>query len=72
MISKEQYESMKAEHEEGCRLNDYSKMVMIGSEKDSLMREYLRESGECKHGYIEEIQGGQIERCRICNKTWGG
>ena len=71
MISKEQYEKMKSDHEEGCRLNDYSKMIMIGSDEDLLMKEYLRESGECKHTSIEEIQGGQIERCRICNKTWG-
>lgn len=47
-------------------------MIMIGSDEDLLMKEYLRESGECKHTSIEEIQGGQIERCRICNKTWGG
>lgn len=26
---------------------------------------------ECKHTSIEEIQGGQIERCRQCGKTWG-
>jgi len=26
---------------------------------------------ECKHESIEEIQGGQIERCRKCGKTWG-
>jgi len=27
---------------------------------------------KCKHESIEEIQGGQIERCRTCGKTWGG
>lgn len=27
---------------------------------------------KCKHTRIEEIQGGQIERCRDCGKTWGG
>lgn len=27
---------------------------------------------ECLHTSIEEIQGGQIERCRQCGKTWGG
>lgn len=26
---------------------------------------------ECKHTRIEEIQGGQIERCLDCGKTWG-
>ncbi len=25
----------------------------------------------CKHKRIEEIQGGQIERCLDCGKTWG-
>ena len=25
----------------------------------------------CKHTRIEEIQGGQIERCRDCGKQWG-
>jgi len=25
----------------------------------------------CKHTRIEEIQGGQIERCLDCGKTWG-
>lgn len=25
----------------------------------------------CKHARIEEIQGGQIERCLDCGKTWG-
>lgn len=27
---------------------------------------------KCTHRDIEEIQGGQIERCRKCGKEWGG
>lgn len=38
--------------------------------KNSIATEYKKE--ECKHTSIEEIQGGQIERCRHCGKTWGG
>ena len=26
----------------------------------------------CTHPSVEELQGGQLERCRSCGKTWGG
>jgi len=42
----------------------------IANFKDNNMKKSTKE--ECKHTSIEEIQGGQIERCRQCGKTWGG
>ena len=71
MIDKIEYERLKKQHEDACKANDYSKMIMMGDVNDNKMKEYLRESGECKHTSIEELQGGQIEICRNCGKTWG-
>jgi len=71
MIDKPEYEKLKKQHEEACKINDYSNMIMMGDSNDEKMKEYLRESGECRHISIEEIQGGQTERCRNCGKTWG-
>jgi hypothetical protein len=31
----------------------------------------LMNNKKCPHKRIEEIQGGQIERCLDCGKTWG-
>ena len=69
MITKKEYTKLKKQHEEGCKENNYSKMIMMGSKEEKEMKEY--ESKFCKHNRIEEIQGGQIERCRDCGKTWG-
>lgn len=71
-ISKEEYEKFQKDHEEGCKVNDYSRMIMMGDEKDLLMRQYLRDNNLCKHPteYMDVEQGGQIETCRICGKTW--
>ena len=70
MITKEEYEKYLEDHKTGCEENDYSKMIMFGSEKAKLIKEYEQEN-VCKHSSIEEIQGGQIERCRNCGKEWG-
>lgn len=69
MITEEEYNELRQQHEEGCKTSDYSKMVMMGSEKEKQMKEYEAEY-ICKHTSIEEIQGGQIERCRRCGKIW--
>ncbi len=70
MITKTEYEALKKQHEEGCKNNDYSKMIMMGDENDRKVKEYEQEF-ICKHTSIEEIQGGQIEQCRQCGKRWG-
>lgn len=70
MITKAEYEALKEQHEEGCKNNDYSKMIMSGDENSKKMKEYEREF-VCKHTNISEMQGGQIEECRNCGKTWG-
>jgi hypothetical protein len=69
MITKEEYDKYLEDHSIGCKKNDYSKMIMFGSEKAKLIKEYEQEN-VCKHSSIEEIQGGQIERCRNCGKEW--
>jgi hypothetical protein len=69
MISKERYEELKAQHDEGCKNNDYNKMIMMGSVEHKEMKEY--ESQFCKHNRIESLQGGQIDTCLDCGKTWG-
>jgi hypothetical protein len=70
MITKTEYELLKKRHQEGCKDNDYSKMIMMGDENDKKIKEY-EQTFTCKHSSIEEIQGGQIERCRQCGKQWG-
>jgi hypothetical protein len=70
-LTKKKFEQLQKDHEEGSKTNDYSKMIMMGSEKDLAMKQYTRDNDLCKHNSIEEIQGGQIERCRNCGKTWG-
>lgn len=70
-LTKKQFEQLQKDHEEGSRNNDYSKMIMSGDEKDEAMKQYIRDNDLCKHRSIEEIQGGQIERCRQCGKQWG-
>jgi hypothetical protein len=70
-LTKEEYNKLQKDHEEGCKTNDYSKMIMMGDKNDLAMKQYIRDNDLCKHPRIEEIQGGQIERCRDCGKTWG-
>lgn len=70
-LTKKEYNKLKKQHEEGCKNNDYSKMIMMGDENDLAMKRYIRDNDLCKHSSIEEIQGGQIERCRQCGKEWG-
>lgn len=70
MITKSEYEDLIKQHQEACKNSDYSKMIMSGDENDRKIKEYEREF-VCKHASIEEIQGGQIERCRQCGKQWG-
>ncbi len=70
-LTKKQFEQLQKDHEEGCKNQDYSKMIMMGDEKDEAMKQYIRDNDLCKHSSIEEIQGGQIERCRQCGKQWG-
>lgn len=67
-LTKKQYEHLLKEHEEGCKNNDYSKMRMMGDEKDLAIKQYIRDNNLCKHSRVEEIQGGQIERCLDCGK----
>lgn len=69
MITKEEYEALKKQHEDGCKTNDYSKMVMMGDENHKKMKLYERQF--CKHSRIASHQGGQIDECLDCGKTWG-
>lgn len=69
MISKKEYKALKKQHEEAYKNNDYSKMIMMGDSNDKKIKEYEAEF-VCKHTSIEEIMGGQIERCRNCGKEW--
>lgn len=69
MISKEEYDAIQLEHKEGCKTNDYSKMMMIGSDKWKKCREYEQEF-VCKHPLTKDEQGGQIIECISCGKQW--
>lgn len=69
MITKEEYEALKQQHEDGCKTNDYYKMVMMGDENHKKMKLYERQF--CKHSRITSHQGGQIDECLDCGKTWG-
>lgn len=69
MITRTEYETLKIRHEEGCKNNDYSKMIMMGDENHIKMKEYEQEF-ICKHTNIIEKQGGQIEECLQCGKQW--
>lgn len=70
-LTKEKFEKLQKDHEEGCKNNDYSKMIMSDDEKDLAMKEYIRLNNLCAHSSIVEIQGGQIEKCRKCGQEWG-
>jgi hypothetical protein len=69
MIDKPEYERLMKQHEEGCKNNDYSKMIMSGDDNHKKIKEYERQF--CKHKRITSHQGGQIDECLDCGKTWG-
>jgi hypothetical protein len=69
-LTEKQYNKLVLRQEKATKENDYSKLIMRGDENDLAMREYFKKN-ICKHESIEELQGGQIEFCRLCGKTWG-
>ncbi len=69
MITKEEYEKLQSDHEEGCKTNDYSKMMMIGDANHKKIKEY--EAQFCKHHRVVSHQGGQVDECLDCGKRWG-
>jgi hypothetical protein len=70
MITELEYKALREQHELACKQNDYSKMIMNGDDNWKKLNEYEREF-VCKHSHIIEQQGGQIEICSHCGKTWG-
>lgn len=71
-MTQEEYDKLKLDHEEGCKTNDYSKMIMVGDENHFAMRKYLRDNNLCSHKNIYENLGGtRIDECKDCGKTWG-
>lgn len=71
ILTEQEYNDLQKRHEEGCRNNDYSKMIMMGDENDLAMKKYIRENNLCSHPYVDVQQGGQYERCTKCGKEWG-
>lgn len=69
MITEQTYNMLKKRNDEAILKNDYSNMIMIGDSDYKRMKEY-EQAFICKHTSIEEIQGGQIERCNQCGKEW--
>ena len=65
-MNKEQYDFLKRQNEEASRKNDYSRMIMMGSELQKLMKEYEMEN--CPHPEISTDGGGDY--CRSCGKRW--
>lgn len=59
----------------------YIESVLNNGERDALIKlaiqryeiaaNHYKPVKLCKHTRIEEIQGGQIERCLDCGETWG-
>lgn len=70
-ITKEEFDFLQKEHEEGCKTSDYTRMIMSGDEKDQSMKKYIRDNDLCKHSRIKSYQGGQIDECLDCGKSWG-
>jgi len=68
-ISEHKYNELKKQHAEACKTNDYSKMIISGDENDKMIKKY--ESQFCKHSRVDSIQGGQVDTCLDCGKTWG-
>jgi hypothetical protein len=66
MLTEKEYLELKKQHEEACKVQDYSKMIMIGDENHKKLRAY--EQLHCKHLSVAESQGGQVERCLVCGK----
>lgn len=69
VISKEEYDALKLQHEEGCKSNDYNKMIMIGSDNYKKMQSYKQTV--CEHLTVISHQGGQVDECIDCGKRWG-
>jgi hypothetical protein len=70
MISKEQYLELKVKAELANKNNDYSNMIMVGSNEHKSMVEY--EQSVCNHdsvGYVDH-RGYQI--CGLCKKVLHG
>ncbi len=70
-MKKEEYEKILKDNEEGSKTNDYSKMIMMGDDKDLACKKYLRDNDLCTHTIVEDLSGGRRDRCIKCGKTWG-
>lgn len=46
-------------------------IIKTAIQRFEIAEAHLKPIEKCKHLRIEEIQGGQIERCLDCGKTWG-
>lgn len=67
MITKWEYKQLKARQEMASRNNDYSKMILMGSEEDALMTEY-EQNNICEHPNIVTIGG--VDICQLCGKQF--
>lgn len=68
MISKEEYDLLIKQHDEGCKTYDFSKIISAGD--DNYKKIKLYESQFCKHSRVKSHQGGQIEECLDCGKIF--
>lgn len=46
-------------------------LIKLAIQRYEIAANHLKPNELCKHTRIEEIQGGQIERCLDCGETWG-
>ena len=69
ILSKAEYEQLVKQQELASKNNDYSKMIMSGDDNDIAMKKYYRDH-LCEHKSIRSEQGGQIDICNLCGKTW--
>lgn len=71
-LTTSEYNKLKLDHEEGSKVNDYSRMIMSGDKNDLAMRKYLRDNNLCQHKNVREnLEGGRFDECRDCGKIWG-
>ena len=66
-LTKQQYEVLVKGNEEASRNNDYSKMIIMGSDTAKKMDKY-KQDNICKHPDVGTDGGGDY--CKSCGKRW--
>ena len=67
-LTRDQYDALTKGNEEASAANDYTKMIVMGSDTDKKMRKF-KQDNICTHPDVGTNGGGDY--CKACGKTWG-